>query len=137
MAPRRRPVSGSVTAKGAVPAALTIRVHLLRAGRGVLRCVEEEGVLGAPRELDLLTGGEQPGPARVLGEDLQLLTPGHPHEVLRADTDEAHVADHAAGNGVARGVELVALPSDEDLLGPDPYPALVPVGVRAVGRDRH
>src|SRR4051794_31452829 len=124
MAPRRRPISGSATASGAVPAALTIRVHPLRAGRGVLRCVEEEGVLGAPGDLDLLPGGEHPGPAGVLGEDLQLLAPGHAHEVLGAHTDEAHVADDAAGDGVARRVESVALPPDQHLLGPDADPAL-------------
>src|SRR3954462_5953455 len=103
--PRRRPVSGSMTASGAVPEALAIRVHLLSAGRGVLGGVEEEGVLRPPGELDLLAGLEQPGPPGVLREHLQLLPPRHPHEVLGADADEADVGDDATGDRVAGRVQ--------------------------------
>src|SRR5262245_55471805 len=81
--------------------ALAILVHLLRASRRVLGRVEEEGVLGAPRQLDLLAGGEEAGPAGVLREHLELLAPRHPPEVLGADPDEADVADHTARDRVA------------------------------------
>src|SRR3954467_2248855 len=125
-----------MTASGAVPEALAIRVHLLCAGRGVLGGVEEEGVLRPPGELDLLAGLEQPVPAGVLREHLQLLAPGHPDEVLGADAEEAHVGHHTAWDGVARSVERLTYCADQHLLGPDTDPALVARSVRAVGGNR-
>ena len=46
---------------------LAIGVHALGAGGGVLRGIEEERVLGPPRELDLVAGVEDPGPAGFTG----------------------------------------------------------------------
>src|SRR4029078_4062578 len=74
----------------------------LGAGRGVLAAVEQEGVLRQRGELDLVAGAEQLAAAGVLLEDDELLAPGHPHEVRRGHTGEADVADHAAGDRVAR-----------------------------------
>ncbi len=99
--------------------------------------VEEERVLRPPGQLDLLAGPEQPSPAGVLLEHLELLAPRHPHEVLRAHADEADVGHDPAGHGVAGCVQCLARLADEHLLGSDPDPAHVAVGVRPVGRDGH
>src|SRR3954469_10966112 len=77
----------------------------LRTGRRVLRMVEQERVLGTPRQLDLVVYPEQAAATGVLLEDLELLAPRHPDEVLGADADEADVGDHAARDGVAGCVE--------------------------------
>ena len=75
---------------------------MLDAGVGVLAGVEGERVRGVPVQVDLASPGrEQAAGADVLREDHQLLAPRHPHEVLRADPDEADVGDDAAREGVA------------------------------------
>ena len=70
----------------------------LRAGRCVLGVIEQERVLRAPGQLDLVAVAEQATAAGVLLEDLELLAPGHPDEVLRADPGEAGVGDDAAAD---------------------------------------
>src|SRR4051794_39288809 len=93
--PRRRPLSGSgrrafprgpvggggpgaasaAPTSGAVPAVLVIAgpsVVAVGAGRGVLAVVEQERVLRAPGQLDPVAASEDPAPAGVLLEDLEL-----------------------------------------------------------------
>src|SRR6478672_6340954 len=94
-------------------------VAALGAGGGVLAVVEQEGVLGPPRQLDLVPRAEQPAPSGVLLEDLELLPPRQPDEVLRADAVEADIGHDATGDGVAGRVERLADLSDQDLLGTD------------------
>src|SRR3954468_16380553 len=91
-------------------------VFRLRSGGGVLRMIEQERVLRAPGQLDIVADPEQPATAGVLLEDLELLAPRHAHEVLRAHPDEADVADDAARDRVAGCVESLAHVADQHLL---------------------
>ena len=79
-----------------------------RAGRGVLRGVEEERVRRSPVRARPRRRGEEPACGRCSARRPELLAPRHPDEVLGADADEADVGDHAARERVAGRVERLA-----------------------------
>ena len=105
---------------------------------GVLVGVEEERVPRRPLQGDPVADLEAVTGAGVLLEHGQLLVPRHPHEVLRADPDEAHVGHHATGQDVvARAALVKAAAGEEHLLRADPHPdgALCAAGPRRGGGD--
>ncbi len=99
--------------------------------------IEQERVGRLPMQIDGGSRSEQLVRTGVLLEHRYFLSPGHAHQILRADADKTDVGDETPLDDIDVIAALIRGCGEVDLLRPhaDPHASLLHTGARPVDGD--